>query len=90
MDNHRHKGAIMQATPKFCDRVRKVWGGNPRRVAYTAFVELFCHEGEIKTDFDSLIEYGLQIDELVDELKYTTPDEFITAFTEQVLNANEA
>lgn len=75
----------MEPTAIFCDQVREAWG-SPCKVADAAFSELFRHGDDIGLDYDDQIGYTKQVGLLAELMKDGTPDEFIAAFKEQVLN----
>ncbi|HEY9585373.1 MAG TPA: hypothetical protein VJJ02_02160 [Candidatus Paceibacterota bacterium] len=50
------------------------------------FEELFRHEEEIGLDYDDQVSYAKRVGVLAGVMKDSNPDEFVTAFTDQVLN----
>ena len=75
----------MEPTQIFCDEVRSKWG-NPYSVAEAALNELFRHGDDICLDHDDQVDFAKKVGVLAGVMKDNTPDEFIAAFSEQVLN----
>jgi len=76
----------MRPTETLYDEVLKVWG-NPYKVAMVAYAELFRHDTYTAAnadypDHDFCIELGV----LAGVMKDSTPEKFIAAFTDQILN----
>ena len=74
-----------QLTRVFADKVHSVWG-SPEKVADVAFSELFNHPNEIGLDYDDQVSYAKRVGVLAGTMKDSTPEEFIEAFNQKVLN----
>ena len=75
----------MKPTTGFAAFIRAAWG-NPAKVADVAFGELFRHGDNVCLDHDDQVSYAKQIGVLAGGMKDASPETFIAAFEEKVLN----
>lgn len=84
-DELEDEEAEMEVTKQFGEEIREAWG-DPRRVAEVAFKEVLRQADELGGDYDDQVQHALTVGVLAGEMKDKTPDEFIAAFKEKVLN----
>ncbi len=83
---------MLKTTESFNSNIKNMWGSDDNRatrIAKEAMNELFRHGEEISLDYDDQTGFALKVGILAGRTENGTPEDFITAFSNKILNEGE-